>query len=242
MILKTERPFWLKSLLILLVPVIGMALGFALTMMLNVSQIEVSNLIINLFLLMACIGLIRAFNFSRADLGLQIIKTQRRQHEIISLVVFGLYIIFYVVAIRISALKPFTPGIVWGLLTNVIVVFAEELYFRGMVYGFVEKRFSAKVALIVTSLLFGLFHARQGIRGIVAKLFTGWLWGSVRYASGMIFLLIFPIHYAFNTVWLLFVGNWDNPPSWAIYALPITEFLLGLMFVIFRDRKTAHSD
>jgi hypothetical protein len=93
----------------------------------------------------------------------------------------------------------------------------------------------------VSSLLFGLFHARQGMSGIVAKMFTGWLWGSVRYASGMIFLLIFPIHYAFNTIWLLFVGNWNNPPGWAIYALPVTEFFLGLAIVIIHN-KQGHSN
>ena len=37
----------------------------------------------------------------------------------------------------------------------------------------------------------------QGL-GMLPKLFTGWLWGSVRYATGMIYLLIFPVHFAYN--------------------------------------------
>jgi membrane protease YdiL (CAAX protease family) len=121
-------------------------------------------------------------------------------------------------------------------LSNLIIVIAEELYFRGLLYGFIQKRFSARAALIVSALLFGLFHARQGVSGIVTKLFTGWLWGSVRYASGMIFLIIFPIHYAFNTIWLLFAGNWEHPPTWAIVALPVIEFTMGLVFVVSRKR------
>ena len=59
----------------------------------------------------------------------------------------------------------------------------------------------------------------------------GWLWGSVRYATGMIYLLIIPIHFAYNSVWLLFEGNWSNPPVWSIYALPIVEFLIGIIVV-----------
>lgn len=228
-----KRPFWINFLLIFLAPIVALALGVATTMLLNISQTNASNLVINLFFLAACIGLISALNFSRTDLGLQIKKSHVQRHLLISLAVFGVYMLFYIFAIRISALKPFTPTIVWGLLTNLVVVLAEELYFRGLLYGFIEKRFSGKVALVVTSLLFGLFHARQGVSGIVSKLFTGWLWGSVRYASGMIFLLIFPIHYAFNTIWLLFEGNWSNPPVWGIYTLPAVEFLLGFIIVVF---------
>ena len=146
-------------------------------------------------------------------------------------------LLFYLFAIRISGLRGWDTAVAWGLLTNLIVVVAEELYFRGLLYGFVQKRWSARAALVASSILFGLFHAQQGLRGILTKLFTGWLWGSVRYASGMIFLLIFPVHYAFNTIWLLFAGNWDNPPTWAIYALPAAEFLLGLLFAVVQEKK-----
>jgi len=124
------------------------------------------------------------------------------------------------------------------LLTYLVVVIAEELYFRGALYNFFEKRFSAKTALIVTSILFGLFHAQQGLRGILSKMMTGWLWGSVRYSTGMIFLLIVPVHFAYNSIWLLFEGNWANPPMWAIYALPAVEFLLGLAIVIIHGKQS----
>jgi hypothetical protein len=72
---------------------------------------------------------------------------------------------------------------------------------------------------------------------MISKSFTGWLWGSVRYSTGMIFLLIFPVHFVYNSIWLLFEGNWANPPTWAIYGLPVVEFLLGLLIVWF----TKHS-
>jgi len=103
-------------------------------------------------------------------------------------------------------------------------------------YSFFEKRFSAKTALIISSILFGLFHAQQGVRGMISKAFTGWLWGSVRYSTGMIYLLIIPVHFAYNSIWLLFEGNWNNPPAWVIYALPGIEFLFGLLIVLLSKR------
>lgn len=237
-----KRPLWLQLLLLILLPIIGMVVGVGVTFLLKINQTDYSNLIINLFFLGACIGLLRLFTFSRQELGLQAIKPQMKWHVGISLLVFALYILFYAVVIRLSGLKPFSASTFWGLLTNLVVVIAEELYFRGMVYGFVQKRFSARTALIISSLLFGLYHARQGVRGMITKTVTGWLWGSVRYSSGMIFLLIFPVHYTFNTVWLLFEGNWNHPPVWGIYTLPIIELLLGLLFVIIQVKKANLSE
>lgn len=233
-----KRPLWLDILLLVLIPIIGLAIGVGVTIMLNINQAAYGNLIVNLFFLGACLGAFRLFPFSRPDLGLQPIQSKVKWHVSLSFIVLLLYMIFYLVVIRISGLRPFSAAMIWGLLTNLVVVVAEELFFRGMLFGFLQKRFSARTALIVSSLLFGLFHARQGLRGVVLRSFTGWLWGSVRYATGMIFLIIFPIHYAFNTTWLLFVGNWSNPPVWAIYTLPIIEFVLGLAFVMIRDRQS----
>lgn len=225
-------------LLLILIPIIGFALGIAITVWLNIDQAAYSNLVVNLFFLGACLGLVSYLKFSRQELGLQLLKGKLRWHVSISLGILLFYVLVYIFVVRISGLRPFTAATAWGLVTNLVVVFAEELYFRGMLFGFIQKRFSARTALIVTSLLFGLFHARQGISGIVSKLFTGWLWGSVRYTSGMIFMLIFPVHYAFNTIWLLFEGNWNNPPGWAIYGLPAVEFLLGLAIVLIHNRRS----
>lgn len=237
-----KRLSWLELLLIFLIPIIGMALGVAVTIVLHLDQTDYDNLIINLFLLTACIVQIRAFKFSTEALGLKVIKEKMNWHVLISLIIFVLYMLFYILVIRISVLKPFSVSTLWGLLTYFIVVVAEELYFRGALYGFFEKRFSAKTALIASSLVFGLFHASQGLRGIVSKTITGWLWGSVRYSTGMIFLLMFPIHFAYNSIWLLFEGNWNNPPTWAIYALPTLEFLLGLIIVINHNKRSENDN
>ena len=223
---------------VLLIPILGMALGVGTTVLLHIQQTDYSNLVVNLFFLAGCIILIRFLNFSGRDLGLKVIGGQVKNHTFLSLAVFVFYMLFYIIAIRISGLKPFTASTAWGLITFAVVAFVEEIYFRGILYGFLEKRFSGITALIGSSIVFGIIHATQGLSGMVSRAFSGWLWGSIRYSSGMIFLLIFPIHFTYNSIWLLFEGNWSNPPAWAPYALPSLEFLLGLAIVIFTNKRT----
>jgi len=231
-----KRPLWLGILLILLIPILSMGMGVGVLFLLGLNRTDYGNLVITLFFLIGVIVLIRLFMYSTGDLGLKVVKDQIQRHVVLSLAIFTFYMLFYIFIIRISALKPFSLSTLWGLVTYLIVVFAEELYFRGALYSFFEKRFSAKTALIISSILFGLFHAQQGVRGMISKAFTGWLWGSVRYSTGMIYLLIIPVHFAYNAIWLLFEGNWDNPPAWVIYALPGIEFLFGLLIVLLSKR------
>ena len=232
-----KQPAWLEYILIFLLPILGMALGVGVTFLLGMSKSDYSNLVINLFFLMAGILLMRTFEFSKEDVGLKVFPAQMKAHTFLSLGIFVLYLLFYIFVIRISSLKPFSTAMLWGLLTYLVVVVAEELYFRGILYAFIQKRFSERAALVVSSLVFGLFHASQGLRGILLQTATGWLWGSVRYSTGMLFLVIFPIHFAYNAIWLLFEGNWSNPPIWATYALPVVEFLLGFAILLYANRK-----
>ena len=230
-----KRPFKPNLFWLIVIPVLGLAMGTAIAVILNLSQQAIGTLLINTTFLVAILVLLPFSGLNREELGLKIRHGQLTRHIVLSAIVFALYMLFYLFVIRISGLRPFTTELVWGLVAYAVTVFAEELYFRGMLFGFLEKRFSARVALLGTSLLFGLLHARQGISGIISRTITGWLWGSIRYASGMIFLLIFPIHFAFNSVWLLFEGNWSNPPGWASVALPVVEISLGVIFVIWHD-------
>ena len=232
-----QRPNWLNYLLVFLLPLLGMALGVGIMFLLNLNGTDYGNLIVNLFYLIGVIVLIRLFKFSAEDLGVKIIQEKMQKHVVLSLAIFVFYMLFYVFVIRISTLKPFTSSTLWGLETYLIVVFAEELYFRGALYSFFEKRFSAKTALIISSILFGLFHAQQGVRGMISKTLTGWLWGSIRYSTGMIFLIIIPVHFAYNSVWLLFEGNWSDPPTWAIYVVPALEFLFGMIILLTNKRQ-----
>jgi len=236
--MKTQkRPLWLEMLLMIIIPIFGMALGVGTMFLLDLDGTDYGNLIVNLFFLVGVIVLARLFKLSSNDLGLKVIQEQTQRHVILSLAVFSLYMLFYIFVIRISALRPLSSSTFWELATYLIVVITEEVYFRGALYSFLEKRFSSTTALIASSILFGLFHAQQGLRGLISRVFTGWLWGSIRYSTGMIFLLIIPVHFIYNSVWLLFEGNWSNPPAWAVYALPAIEFVIGLAVVTIYSRK-----
>jgi membrane protease YdiL (CAAX protease family) len=187
-----------------------------------------SNLIINVVFLLLSIGCMRLFGLTAEDVGLKILPQRLALHVGLSLSLFTMYWLFYLFAVRISGLRPFTSATLWGLLNYLLVAFAEEIYFRGLWYHIVEVRFSSRVAILISGLIFGLSHYQQGL-GMLPRFFTGWLWGSVRYATGMITLLI-PIHFTYNAVWLLFQGNWDHLPALANLFL-LAELLIAILII-----------
>jgi len=240
MLKKIEQKSVVSYLIILFVPIIGLAVGVGLSVAIGLNGQPAGNLITNAVFLIAVLSLIPIFKFSPQEMGLKLNPSKLGFHMISTLGIFISYMLFYIFVIRISSLKTIDTTMVVSLLTYLVVVVAEELYFRGQVYSFIEKRFSASTALIVSSLLFGIFHARQGLSGIITKSITGGLWGSVRHTTGMIYLLIFPIHFAFNATWLLFEGNWNNPPGWGVYAFSAGELLLtGLIVFVNRYRRSS---
>jgi len=233
----TKRPE-IRILFFLVVPIAGLGLGVGLGFLLGLNGTDAGNFIANVVFLLVVLSIIPLYRFSLDELGLKIKKAKWGLHVAASLVVFAGYLLIYIFVIRISGLRPIDTGTIWGLVTYAVVVLAEEIYFRGILYRALEKRFSGIMALIGSSVFFGLLHATQGVRGAVSRAMSGWLWGSIRYSTGMILLIIFPIHFTYNSMWLLFEGNWNNPPVWAPYALPLLEFLLGLAIVVFTNKRT----
>jgi len=233
----TNRPV-ISFLLLLVIPIAGLSLGVGLGFLLGLNGTDAGNLLVNVVFLLVVLSIIPLYRFSLDELGLKIIKAKWGFHVAVSLAVFAGYLLMYIFVIRISGLRPVDPGTIWGLITYAVVVMAEEIYFRGILYRFLEKRYSDITALIGSSVFFGLLHATQGVRGVVSRAISGWLWGSIRYSTGMILLIIFPIHFTYNSMWLLFEGNWNNPPAWAPYVLPLLEFLLGLAIIIFTNKRT----
>ena len=233
----TNRPV-ISILFLLAAPIAGLALGVGLGFLLGLNGTDAGNSIANAVFLLVVLSIIPLYRFSVDELGLKIIKAKWGFHVAISLAVFAGYLLVYIFVIRISGLRLVDSETIWGLVTYAVVVLAEEIHIRGILYRALEKRFSGIIALIVSSVIFGLLHATQGVRGAVSKAMSGWLWGSIRYSTGMILLVIFPIHFTYNSMWLLFEGNWNNPPAWAPYALPLLEFLLGLAIVIFTNKRT----
>jgi len=239
MIKAIERNASLSYIVLLIVPIVGLAGGIGLSIALGINNQPSGNLLANIGFLIAVGFLIPIFKFSAEELGLKLNISKIGFHIGATLTIFIGYMLFYILVIRISGIKPIDSTMILGLITYLVVVFAEEIYFRGQVYSFIEKRFSAPTALVVSSILFGLFHARQGLGGILTKSITGALWGSVRYTTGMIYMLIIPVHFAFNATWLLFDGNWGTPPVWAVFAVSFGEVLLTMLILaINRYRKS----
>jgi membrane protease YdiL (CAAX protease family) len=183
-----------------------MALGVGITKAPNIQLSNYDYLIVNLFFLVGCILTIHNLNYSKEDIGLRMIAKNLKNHILFSLMIFS----FYIFIIKISGLRPYTVRTIWSLITFAVVVLAEEIYFRGIIYKFIEKRYSDTIALIVSSIIFGLFHLSQGLGGAVSKIFSGWLWSSIRYSTGMIFLLIFPVHFTYNSIFT-FRRKLDQP-------------------------------
>jgi membrane protease YdiL (CAAX protease family) len=234
-----NRPV-ISILLLLASSIAGLALGVGLGFLLGLNGTDIGNFIAKFVFLLVVLSIIPLYRFSSDELGLKLHKSKLSFHFSSSLATFTGYLLFYLIVIQISGYKPVNSSMIWGLMTYLVIVVAEELYFRGEVYGFVKKRYSAKWALVVSSVLFGIFHARQGLLGMITKTITGVLWGSVRYTINMIYLLIIPVHFAFNATWLLFEGNWNTPPAWAVYAVSAGElFLTALILLANPDRKSS---
>jgi membrane protease YdiL (CAAX protease family) len=224
-----KQLFWKRMILLMAAWVAAYGGTYLILKILGIAEQAYSNLIVNTVFLLTCFICVRLLGLSAGDLGLKIIHPRLALHVGLCLTIFTVTWLYYLLAVRISGLRPLTTATVWGLLNYIMVAFAEEIYFRGILFHVTEERTSGRVAVLISGLLFGLVHFSQGM-GMLPKFFTGWLWGSVRYATGMIYLLIFPIHFTYNAVWLLFQGNWDNLPTWA-YLYPLIELLLTILIV-----------
>jgi len=226
---------FLKSLLLLMATLVFSQGGVYLILKyLGIADRVYAKFIINSVFLFATIGCIRLFRSSAEDLGLKIIQPRLKLHIGFSLAIFTLYWLYYMFVVRISGLRPFTTDTIWGLLNYLLVAFTEEIYFRGLLYHIFEQRYSGRVAILMSGLLFGFSHFRQGF-GMLPKFFTGWLWGSVRYTTGMITLLI-PIHFTYNAVQLLFDGNWVSQSLWA-NLFPLVELLAAILITTLSNKS-----
>lgn len=225
----TKRRFSNELVIVIAAAVLAQGGALLVLYLLGTANQPFALLVINTVFLIASIICIRSFGMSSEDIGLKFLPGTFLRHVVFCLILLLLYLVYYIVGIRISGLRPVTSATVWTLLGYLVVAFAEEIYFRGILYRLFSNRYSGRVAVLGTALFFALFHLKQGPTALL-RLTTGLLWGSVRYSTGTILLLAFPVHFAYNAVWLLFQGNWDNPPTWA-FLMPIVELVLGLLIL-----------
>ena len=82
---------------------------------------------------------------------------------------FTLYTIFR------AYFKPSSLHIQYFITTITIAPIYEELMFRGVIYEDTKKLFNAKIAAVVSSVLFSLIHIEGGYSYIVGTLLSGFL-------------------------------------------------------------------
>jgi membrane protease YdiL (CAAX protease family) len=229
---KIMRPTGFRLVLALTVPIAFQGLAYLILSLLGLAGEEYSRIPPNIAALIGCVVLIKVLVLSARDIGLKRIQGRFRWHVVgcTSLLLF--LMMFDLFVVRISGLRSGSSRTVFGLLNYLVVSFWEEIYFRGIFYAVIQKRYSERTALIASALLFGLVHFRQGM-GMIPKFFTGFLWGAVRYATGMVALLI-PLHFVSNSMWLLFEGDWNHPRT---YFYPLLELLAGLAIVGLRVKR-----
>lgn len=90
-------------------------------------------------------------------------------------------------------------------LAGILIPAAEELVFRGMIYGTLRPRFSFPVAMIVSASIFGLYHGSvvQGVYGICMGLVLaesyehrGGFWAALTVHAAANLTAVFAEHFA----------------------------------------------
>lgn len=95
------------------------------------------------------------------------------------------------------------------LVTNTVVAFAEELFFRGFILGALlwflpNKTLYRMVALVISALVFGVAHVAGGEWFVLVAIVAGLLYGAVYLLSGS---LVWPIvcHALVNIIHFVFL-------------------------------------
>lgn len=96
------------------------------------------------------------------------------------------------IALRMAAFSALAPGSLFTFATNALIMvglatLVDGLAFRGYLFGLIDRRWGAWVAVAVSSLLFAWVHTRSGAPSsvnIVSVLALGFVLGAVRARSG----------------------------------------------------------
>jgi len=70
-------------------------------------------------------------------------------------------------------------SIAYGLFYWMFGGLGQEVLFRGLILFSLQRWKGWKIALVISSVLFGLMHVRQGVTGIMGTILIGGYWGWV---------------------------------------------------------------
>jgi sodium transport system permease protein len=124
------------------------------------------------------------------------------------------------------------------LVVALLPAICEELLFRGVVYNSFNKRYGAIIAIIVSALLFGVFHMNwiQGINAFVLGLALGYAY----YKSGSIFVPMI-LHFLNNLLGVLAMFNdklnFEIGMPYSIVLIICSIILVILPLIILKNKK-----
>jgi sodium transport system permease protein len=132
------------------------------------------------------------------------------------------------------------PLVIDLLALALVPAAAEELLFRGVLFGAVRPRLGATGAVIVTALAFGLYHG--SIYRFAPAAFAGILLGLVRAASGSLWPAL-AFHLANNAAVIvaMHLGYATPPATVAALAIASAATALGSMLVARRGQSVLRS-
>ncbi len=94
----------------------------------------------------------------------------------------------------------FSPDVTWAVVAGAIVFYgmatgiAEEILFRGLVMGCLEKKFGIRIAVIIPSVLFGLVH-------MIGRKMDFWSILQLIFAGSIVGILFSLVAYESKSVW-----------------------------------------
>ncbi|MGM0589366.1 MAG: CPBP family intramembrane glutamic endopeptidase [Bacteroidota bacterium] len=167
----------------------------------------------------------RALQWSWADLGLG--KPDRWWQPLLigagtygAIMLFSMYVRPYILALgerpdisHLLHIQGSLPNLILGLIVVwITAAFLEELIFRAFMINALDKLMgsttsSSILALVVSSMIFGLVHAYQGVTGILMTGSLGFIFGVAYLLNGRRIWPLIIIHGAIDTIGLISIYN-----------------------------------
>ncbi len=129
----------------------------------------------------------------------------------------------------------------WPMLLSIILMapIAEELLFRGLIQGYGKRAFSPMLAILIQSLLFGLYHGNI-IQGVYAFV-MGFVLGLIAHKSSSIIPSII-LHISINASLLFVPAKLFEATDTTIIATVLSGIIFVILLVVILRRKPSHQD
>jgi membrane protease YdiL (CAAX protease family) len=198
------RKKWLESLEAILVFVVPLLFAIPLYMLGFLTEVS-GNYVTYTIYITCSIALTKYNGRSLKEIGLT------RKELLPSLGLSGVTVLASFLIRLISAELQLSPeansgvAVAQGLLFWTVSGLGQEILFRGLIFFSFYRWKGWKTALLVSSVLFGLMHVKQGITGIIFTVLIGGYWGWVAFKTKNIIGTSIA-HSLFNFFTFLFVS------------------------------------